>query len=156
MLIHTDEKPFVCEMCDQSFRQKQLLKRHINHYHEPNYQPPEPKAKTNQCPHCDRSFCHKGNLMRHMAVHDKDGNSSTSRIIKRLKLETDDEEYKIEALEELEEDDEMETVVLQETDDANYVFLEVADEEVDEANIEYATVEEGDVESEGYILNGMN
>jgi hypothetical protein len=44
MLIHTDQKPFQCDACDQSFRQKQLLKRHQNLYHNPNYVPPQPKV----------------------------------------------------------------------------------------------------------------
>lgn len=50
MLIHTDQKPFQCEMCDQAFRQKQLLKRHQNLYHTPDYVPPTPKEKTHECP----------------------------------------------------------------------------------------------------------
>ena len=44
MLIHTDQKPFQCDACEQSFRQKQLLKRHQNLYHNPNYIPPTPKV----------------------------------------------------------------------------------------------------------------
>ena len=44
MLIHTDQKPFQCDACEQSFRQKQLLKRHQNLYHNPNYVPPTPKV----------------------------------------------------------------------------------------------------------------
>ena len=39
-----DQKPFECDQCDQSFRQRQLLKRHQNLYHNPNYVPPEPKV----------------------------------------------------------------------------------------------------------------
>lgn len=72
MLVHTDQKPFQCNMCEQAFRQKQLLKRHINLYHDPNYIPPTPKEKTHVCPSCDRQFRHKGNLIRHMALHDPD------------------------------------------------------------------------------------
>lgn len=72
MLVHTDQKPYQCSQCDQAFRQKQLLKRHINLYHDPNYIAPTPKEKTHVCPSCDRQFRHKGNLIRHMALHDPD------------------------------------------------------------------------------------
>lgn len=72
MLVHTDQKPFQCSQCDQAFRQKQLLKRHINLYHDPNYVPPTPKEKTHVCPSCERQFRHKGNLIRHMSLHDPD------------------------------------------------------------------------------------
>lgn len=70
MLIHTDQKPYQCEQCDQSFRQKQLLKRHYNLYHNEEYIAPAPKEKTHQCPTCDKPFRHKGNLIRHLAIHD--------------------------------------------------------------------------------------
>jgi len=56
MLIHTDQKPYQCDHCFQSFRQKQLLKRHCNLYHNPNYVPPAPQEKTHQCPECERAF----------------------------------------------------------------------------------------------------
>lgn len=72
MLVHTDQKPFQCTQCDQAFRQKQLLKRHINLYHDPNYVAPTPKEKTHVCPSCNRQFRHKGNLIRHMSLHDPD------------------------------------------------------------------------------------
>lgn len=72
MLIHTDKKPFMCDECEQSFRQKQLLKRHKNLYHNPEYIPPQPKEKTHECPNCSKAFRHKGNLMRHLALHDPD------------------------------------------------------------------------------------
>ena len=72
MLIHTDQKPFQCDACDQSFRQKQLLKRHQNLYHNPNYVPPQPKEKTHECPECQRTFRLKGNLIQHMVLHDSE------------------------------------------------------------------------------------
>lgn len=56
MLIHTDQKPYQCDHCFQSFRQKQLLKRHCNLYHNPSYVPPPPQEKTHQCPECERPF----------------------------------------------------------------------------------------------------
>lgn len=66
------------------FRQKQLLKRHQNLYHNPNYIPPPPQEKTHACPECDRSFRHKGNLIRHMALHDPD--SSVQEKALQLKM----------------------------------------------------------------------
>ncbi|GFS49457.1 transcriptional repressor CTCF [Nephila pilipes] len=70
MLIHTDQKPFRCDECDQAFRQKQLLRRHKNLYHDPSYVAPAPKEKTNECSECGKAFRHKGNLIRHLAIHD--------------------------------------------------------------------------------------
>lgn len=84
MLIHTDQKPYQCDQCYQSFRQKQLLKRHCNLYHNPNYVPPPPQEKTHRCPECDRVFRHKGNLIRHMAVHDPE--SSVQEKQQALKM----------------------------------------------------------------------
>ncbi|XP_035913839.1 transcriptional repressor CTCFL-like [Anopheles stephensi] len=76
LLLHTDQKPYKCDQCAQTFRQKQLLKRHINYYHNPDYVAPTPKAKTHSCPSCTRSFRHKGNLIRHMALHDPESTMS--------------------------------------------------------------------------------
>lgn len=76
MLIHSDEKPFQCQYCDQTFRQKQLLKRHENIYHNPDYVAVMPREKNHNCPTCEKAFRHKGNLMRHMASHDTDKSDS--------------------------------------------------------------------------------
>lgn len=72
LLLKAIFSPTRCDECDQSFRQKQLLKRHKNLYHNPEYIPPQPKEKTHECPHCTKAFRHKGNLMRHLVVHDPD------------------------------------------------------------------------------------
>lgn len=75
MLVHTEQKPYQCDQCDQAFRQKQLLKRHQNLYHNPQYIPPMPREKTQECPECGKAFRHKGNLIRHMAIHDPDASA---------------------------------------------------------------------------------
>ncbi|CAL4127788.1 unnamed protein product [Meganyctiphanes norvegica] len=75
MLVHTEQKPYQCDQCDQAFRQKQLLKRHQNLYHNPTYIPPMPREKTQECPECGKAFRHKGNLIRHMAIHDPDASA---------------------------------------------------------------------------------
>ena len=64
------EKPFECDECEQTFRQKQLLKRHKNLYHTPDYNRPEPKEKNFDCTLCDKLFANRGNLLRHMQNHD--------------------------------------------------------------------------------------
>lgn len=80
MLIHTDTKPFVCDLCQQSFRQKQLLARHMKLYHTANYEPPKPLKKGHVCPHCERAFAFKGNLMRHMEAHDPNSKINEERL----------------------------------------------------------------------------
>jgi hypothetical protein len=47
---------------------KQLLKRHKNHHHTADYQPPTPRDKSHDCQSCHKSFAHKGNLQRHLAA----------------------------------------------------------------------------------------
>lgn len=82
--IHSDVKPFKCDECGQSFRQKQLLSRHSNLYHNENYTPPPKLKKTHTCPYCKRAFAHKGNLVRHMKLHDAADKESKSDRIGKL------------------------------------------------------------------------
>jgi len=102
-------------LCDQSFRQKQLLKRHKNLYHNPDYVPPQPKEKTHECPQCNKAFRHKGNLMRHLAIHDpdayKDQNYNINRVNDSHQLIDDDEE------EEEEDEDSSQMIVPNESDE---------------------------------------
>jgi transcriptional repressor CTCF len=87
MLIHTDEKPFQCQYCEQTFRQKQLLKRHENIYHNPDYVATTPKEKTHSCPTCNKAFRHKGNLVRHLVQHESGTSEGTKTRIVRVKNE---------------------------------------------------------------------
>lgn len=171
MLIHTDQKPYQCDHCYQSFRQKQLLKRHCNLYHNPSYIPPPPQEKTHQCPECERPFRHKGNLIRHMAVHDpesslqekqqalKMGRQKKIQIIDGQRVEVmtgdlasklrgyedDDEEEEEEEEEEL-EDEEM--MAVEGTDGQQYVVLEViqlADNQGTDQQMAVVANEDGDI-----------
>merc|ERR1711976_538450 len=63
---------------------KQLLKRHQNLYHNPNYVPPTPKEKTHECPECNRTFRHKGNLIRHMALHDPESTEQEKALALKI------------------------------------------------------------------------
>lgn len=74
MFIHTNEKPYECDMCDYRSRQKQLLKRHINFYHTPGYVRPEANAPSHECEECHKKFIHIGNLIKHLAIHDPESN----------------------------------------------------------------------------------
>lgn len=87
LLIHSDSKPFVCELCLQAFRQKQLLRRHQNLYHNEEYMPPIPLEKVHSCPDCKRAFSRKGNLMRHMAMHDPDSKLTEEKTILKMSRE---------------------------------------------------------------------
>ncbi|XP_025162301.1 transcriptional repressor CTCF isoform X4 [Harpegnathos saltator] len=133
ILIHTDQKPYQCDHCFQSFRQKQLLKRHCNLYHNPTYVPPPPQEKTHQCPECIRAFRHKGNLIRHMAVHDPESSlqekQQALKIGRQKKIQIIDGQ-RVEVMtgyedEEEEEDEEDTMMAVQGSDGQQYVVLEV-------------------------------
>lgn len=145
MLIHTDQKPYQCDSCDQSFRQKQLLKRHQNLYHNPTYVPPPPREKTHECPECGRAFRHKGNLIRHMAVHDPESSIMEKQLALKLGRQKkvqmiDGQQVEVMASagsdedEEEEEEEETDVMAVEGSDGQQYVVLEViqlADGEVD-------------------------
>ncbi|CAG9771080.1 unnamed protein product [Ceutorhynchus assimilis] len=60
--VHTDERPYICNECQQAFRQAVTLKNHILSKH----------CKLNGFFHCDicsRSFALKGRLKLHMRTH---------------------------------------------------------------------------------------
>ncbi|XP_076649632.1 uncharacterized protein LOC143357203 isoform X3 [Halictus rubicundus] len=138
--LHTSDKPLKCKRCGKTFpdRQKQLLKRHCNLYHNPTYVPPPPQEKTHQCPECERPFRHKGNLIRHMAVHDpesslqekqqalKMGRQKKIQIIdgQRVEVMTGELACKLKGFEE-EEEDEEDMMAVEGSDGQQYVVLEV-------------------------------
>ena len=62
MLVHSGLKPFECEDCDLAFRQKALLKRHRNLYHNPHYIQQDMKDKEPECKACEKSFANKNNI----------------------------------------------------------------------------------------------
>ncbi|XP_015585925.1 transcriptional repressor CTCFL isoform X3 [Cephus cinctus] len=162
MLIHTDQKPYQCDHCYQSFRQKQLLKRHCNLYHNPSYVPPPPQEKTHQCPECERPFRHKGNLIRHMAVHDpesslqekqhalKIGRQKKIQIIdgQRVEVMTGDLASKLKGYEDDEEEDEDDMMAVEGSDGQQYVVLEViqlADNQGGDQQMAVVASEDGDL-----------
>ncbi|XP_054273871.1 transcriptional repressor CTCF-like isoform X3 [Macrosteles quadrilineatus] len=141
MLIHTDQKPYQCDKCDQSgceisdksFRQKQLLKRHQNLYHNPNYIPPPPREKTHECPECQRAFRHKGNLIRHMSVHDPESSAHEKAVAlkigrqKKIQIIDGQQVEVMPGEDDEDEEDEMDgsMVSMEGADGQQYVVLEV-------------------------------
>ncbi|SPP77515.1 transcriptional repressor CTCF [Drosophila guanche] len=138
MLIHLDEKPFACEMCPQTFRQRQLLRRHMNLVHNEQYQRPEPREKVHSCPNCPRTFTHKGNLMRHMESHDDSKNTREERL--KLKMGRNVR---------LQPDGSIVTLVNERDFDRGLIDMDEEDEE----NFELADVEPYNYEDE--ILDAM-
>lgn len=59
MLVHSGLKPYECEDCDLAFRQKALLKRHRNVYHNPDYNPDNSEDKSDPCRACEKSLANK-------------------------------------------------------------------------------------------------
>lgn len=60
--MHLQIRNYLCNYCDEKFKQAGALKRHINSVHI--------KTTIYDCPKCDESFTRKDNLIRHInSVH---------------------------------------------------------------------------------------
>ena len=60
MRIHTNEKPYECDVCEKRFRHSEGLKRHMRiHTNEKPY----------ECDVCEKRFRESGDLKSHMRIH---------------------------------------------------------------------------------------
>ncbi|GFW06389.1 zinc finger and SCAN domain-containing protein 22 [Trichonephila clavipes] len=63
LLIHTKEKPHVCEICSKAFPLRQALKRHLLVH---------TKEKPHVCDVCNKAFAHSSSLKDHLLIHTKE------------------------------------------------------------------------------------
>lgn len=65
MASHSDERPFLCDQCDGTFKHASQLSRHFKRNHTPGYIVPTP----HKCPHCDKAFQTRVRRDTHALVH---------------------------------------------------------------------------------------
>ena len=66
MLIHSDEKPFECEVCQKCFKGKDHIRRHMLVHLELDEKQCE---RPFECEVCQKCFKRKDNIRKHMLVH---------------------------------------------------------------------------------------
>ncbi|KAK3913693.1 Protein glass [Frankliniella fusca] len=59
MMVHLNQKPHLCPICPQAFRQSEHLRRHIRARHEGNH-------RQFECPQCHKRLTRKDKLKEHM------------------------------------------------------------------------------------------
>lgn len=82
-VVHSDEKPFVCEVCNRGFRRKYDMKRHVQLIHKMQateesrtYTPRQANNNPNQtsfdCTVCQKQFSCLSHLRNHEVVHSEE------------------------------------------------------------------------------------
>ncbi|KAG6459655.1 hypothetical protein O3G_MSEX011491 [Manduca sexta] len=63
MRVHTNEKPYLCTLCDKRYKDSSNLKRHINRNHHLQ------RERNFVCEHCGKGFYSRRDIRVHMRTH---------------------------------------------------------------------------------------
>lgn len=77
--LHTDDRPYSCDICDRTFVTLYKMRRHRKDVHASR-----PREKKFACQQCDKVFMRNRSLNDHvMKIHDADINASGTAVIKK-------------------------------------------------------------------------